>query len=549
MSKTTLSVVAALVLTLMALGVFFTRRHVLGEQVKAPAGPGSWKVTLLVHGKMTAKDARLLTATPLDFGRQHIVREDCHSAELLDKPPDSRHPERRTVLWSQRGGRAENTFRARYEFFCVVDVRRPSSPMDRLAKTLYAAPKPGEFVRSEPSIDCDHPEITALARRLTTGLQRPDDQAEALFRYVSQEIHNEPGLDGPGASAEECLKNSSGDSAEKSRLLAALCRSRGIPARLVTGLKLGRGHEQNAHVWTEAWIRDHWLPMCPFNRHYGKVPATYLIFSFGAQPLVRGRHIQDLDYAFLIERTVSNQEWATAGTSKLHKLFTRVSLYALPPTEQRLVEFLLLLPIAAIIVCFYRNVIGLYSFGTFTPALLGLAFRDLRSLPGILVFVSIVLLGWLMRRVLDHFHLLQVPRMAFMLTLVVLVLIASIVAANYFDLAATKYIPLFPMVILTGMIERFWTLEAEDGAAASFRTLLCTLAIAASISLILSLHAVVRHMFRYPETLGLIMAAQLLIGRYTGYRLLELFRFRDFVTMPETGVRFETVTLPLIRQD
>ena len=36
-------------------------------------------------------------------------------------------------------------------------------------------------------------------------------------------------------------------------------------------------------------------------------------------------------------------------------------------------------------------------------------------------------------------------------------------------------------------------------------------------------------MFSYPETLGLVMAAQLLIGRYTGYRLTELFRFRDFL--------------------
>lgn len=251
----------------------------------------------------------------------------------------------------------------------------------------------------------------------------------------------------------------------------------------------------------------------------------------------------------MIERVAANQELAGAQTSKAHKLFARLSLYALPPPEQRLVEFLLLLPIAAIIVCFFRNVIGLYSFGTFTPALLGLAFRDLRSLPGILVFVSIVLVGWLLRRVLDHFHLLQVPRMAFMLSLVVLVLIGSIVAANYFELPATKYIPLFPMVILTGMIERFWTLEAEDGAAASFRTLLATVLIAASISAFLSLHAVVRHMFRYPETLGMIMAAQLLIGRYTGYRLLELFRFRDFVAMPEDAIRFERVTLPLIQRE
>src|SRR5207253_8800317 len=113
-----------------------------------------------------------------------------------------------------------------------------------------------------------------------------------------------------------------------------------------------------------------------------------------------------------------------------------------------LVEFLLLLPIAALIVCIFRNIIGLDSFGTFAPALVGLAFRDLGSLPGIVVFLSIVLIGWIMRRVLDRYHLLQVPRKAFMLSLVVLVLIGGSLAAHYHDLPATKYISLFPMVIL-----------------------------------------------------------------------------------------------------
>jgi 7 transmembrane helices usually fused to an inactive transglutaminase len=37
----------------------------------------------------------------------------------------------------------------------------------------------------------------------------------------------------------------------------------------------------------------------------------------------------------------------------------------------------------------------------------------------------------------------------------------------------------------------------------------------------------------HPETLGLVAAAQLLLGRYTGYRLLELYRFRD---LAEEGV-------------
>src|SRR5205823_583237 len=117
------------------------------------------------------------------------------------------------------------------------------------------------------------------------------------------------------------------------------------------------------------------------------------------------------------------------------------------------------------------------------------------------------------------YHLLQVPRAALLLTLVVLVLLTAIVAANFHDLAVTRYFSLFPMVILAGMIERFWTLETEDSTASSFKTLLGTMFIAATISLFLSIPLVVGHMFRYPETLGLIMAGQLLIGRYTGYRL------------------------------
>src|SRR5207244_1374544 len=134
----------------------------------------------------------------------------------------------------------------------------------------------------------------------------------------------------------------------------------------------------------------------------------------------------------------------------------------------------------------------------------------------------------------DRFHLLQVPRVSFMLSLVVVVLIIAILGANYRELAPTRYISLFPMIILTGMIERFWTLEAEDGAWSSFKTLLWTLVIATTISLTVSIPGVQRHLMRYPETIGIVMAVQLLIGRYTGYRLSELLRFRDFLQQPES---------------
>jgi hypothetical protein len=532
MSRTTLVVLTASLLAVFSIGVSIARVQVMGQDGKVAPGPGNYKVTMLVHGKSTG-DTRLITACPLDFNRQHIYGEEYTSSELFPKIVESQNGARRSLHWSQRVAVPKGPVQARYEFHCSVDVHRPSASMSQLNKALHAPPRAGECLDGTPGIDPSDPEITKLALDLTNGLARPADQARALFQHVAQAIQKDPTVGGAGRSAVECLHHGRGDALAQSRLLVALCRNRGIPARLVTGLTLARRHEQTAHVWMEAWVgADHdayWMPMCPFNHFCGKVPPTYLVFGFGDIAMARGHNVRDLDYACLVEQRRSAKELAGARPSALEQFFARTSLYALPPAESRLVEFLLLLPIAALIICIFRNIIGLQSFGTFAPALIGLAFRTLESLPGILVFVSIVLIGWGMRRLLDRYHLLQVPRTAFLLTLVVIVLITGILAANYQELAATRYVSLFPIIILTGMIERFWTLEAEDGTTSSFKTLLGTMVIAASISLFVSIRAVVAHMVHFPETLGLIMACQLLIGRYTGYRLSELFRFRDFV--------------------
>jgi hypothetical protein len=532
MSRTTLCVLTAAVLAVLSVALVLGRFLMLGDQVQAPIGPGAWRVTLLVQGRTTRAHARLTTARPLSGGRQQVVHEVCRSTELLPGPQrlgreaiSGRH----RVLWTVRPGITEGPFRARYEFYCKLDAHQPSS---HLARPLYAAPSAGEHLSSEPGIESTASDVWAWARQLTAGWDHPQDQLQALYRFVDEEVRNEPTVRGPTRTAAECFRAGAGDAAAKSRLLVALCRSRGFPARLATGLVLKKGHEQTAHTWVEAWLRDRWLPMCPFYHHFGTLPANYLLFHFGDRPIARGRHVSDLDYAFLVERPAAEAATPPGQTSRLRRLLLRLSLYALPPAERHLVEYLLLLPLAALIVCLYRNVIGLSSFGTFAPALIGLAFRDLNSLPGILVFVAIVLVGWLLRRGLDAYHLLQVPRTAFLLSLVVVLLVALIVLANYYDLSATRYISLFPMVILTGMIERFWTLEAEDSTTSSFRTLLGTLVIAASISLVLSLPVIVGHLLRFPETLGVVMAAQLLLGRYTGYRVSELLRFRDFLTKP-----------------
>src|SRR5262249_41701309 len=144
-------------------------------------------------------------------------------------------------------------------------------------------------------------------------------------------------------------------------------------------------------------------------------------------------------------------------------LWLKLSLYHLRPADQQLVKLLLLLPLSALIVSIVRTVIGVPTFGTFAPALLGLAFLDRDSLPwGPVIFVAAVMIGWGLRYVLDRYHLLQVPRVSAMLTLIVAFLILVILVATHYGVTATHYIKLFPLVILTHLVERFWTTETED---------------------------------------------------------------------------------------
>lgn len=538
MSRTTLCLLTAGGLALLALGTMACRYHVLGDEVRLPVGP-SWKITLTVKGQSTGR-ARLWTAIPADLGRHHLITDTYESDDLSYRPPDARFPERRRVVWSQRGGGAAGPIQARAEFLVGLKLS-PGRRDARPAEGLYAPPRPGDYLADEPLIEAGHDRISEQARALTAGLTGSTSQldtAQALFRLVEQKVRTSARHDGPPAGALTCLEKGSGDRCAKARLLVALLRNRNIPARVVNGLALSKAPEQQPHYWVEAFVYDHWLPMCPTYRHFGRVPSTYLVFGFGDRALVTQKRISDLKSTFLVEK-VGHEADAAEGPF-WRRAFKSVSLYQLPPGDRRLVEVLLLLPVAALLVCAFRNVVGMNSFGTFAPALVGLAFHDLHSWPGVAVFVGLLLAGWGMRRALDRYHLLQVPRVALMLSLILSVVVVVIVTSNLYGAPATRYISLFPMVILTGMVERFWTLEAEDGTAASFRTLAQTLVMALAIAAVLGQPWLKRLLFCYPEALGLVMACQLLIGRYTGYRLTELWRFRDFLRPPAPPVGYTT---------
>src|SRR5262249_51507521 len=304
---TMLSAITAGGLVVLSLGVMLTRQRVMGDEVDLPTAPGTWKITMVVQGH-SAGDAKVMTATPLDFNRQHVLHERYHSPQMVDKPPEARRPNRRQVLWSRKPGVSDGAFKLHSEFHIALDLARPTAPMTQLGHTLYAPPGPGDYLDLEARPPADHERIAALARQLTQQVSDPSDQVEALFRYVDKQIANEPSIGGPPETAGDCLRNGGGDCGAKAPLPPAPLRHRGVPARIVTGVTLTKGREQLAHLWVEAWVHGHWMSLCPFYHHFGRVPPTYLVFGFGDLPVVRGRQARNLDYAFLVERVTDDPE-------------------------------------------------------------------------------------------------------------------------------------------------------------------------------------------------------------------------------------------------
>lgn len=525
MSKTWLSMVTALGLTAASVAIFCARRSALGPESEGPLG---WKVKLVVQGTLLTKDASIAIVRPLDFRRQHISEERFQGGKELREPIKWRRSGQRKHTWRRQMDRGDpEPFRLEYSFLC--SWQRPTPAMERVTAKADGPPAPGALLKSTPRMQAkDERIVQAAAKHARAGLP-PREQARALFEFVSK-LGGGPLPE--SQTALQCLQSGGGDPVGKARLLVALCRSRGIPTRILSGLVLAGSGQQQPHYWAEAWVAEQWLPMDPTRRFFGQdaFPENYLVIRTGDGPVVLGRGAK-VQYTFAIETRYDEAgPDADFSPSEARNFWRKTSLYSLHLSEQHMVEFLLLLPLGALIVSVARTIIGIKTFGIFAPALIGLAFLDLKALPwGLPIFLLTVVVGWGIRHALERYHLLQVPRVSAMITLIVIFLLAMIVTASNYGITTTRYVSLFPLVILTFVVERFWTIEAEDSTAASFQTLLGTLAVAVVVSLSLGRPAVRTWMFRYPETLGLVLAALFLLGRYTGYRLTELYRFEDLI--------------------
>lgn len=321
---------------------------------------------------------------------------------------------------------------------------------------------------------------------------------------------------------------------DRARLAQNLLAGARIPTLLVHGITLQKDIQRAAMKTLLAVHNgDDWLLFDPQDGHRGR-PPNFLIWYRGEGELakVTGARLTDLQIS-VKRRVVSSLDLAAQRAELQDSLAGRISVLQLPVQTQSVYEVLLLVPFGILAIVLLRNFVGFSSFGTFAPVLIALAFRETELLKGILLFILIVSLGLVFRFYLERLRLLLVPRLAAVVTIVVLLMTAISIISDRIGTETGLSVSLFPMVIISMVIERMSIVWEERGAATAIREGIGSLTIAALAYLIMSVDVLSYWVTVFPEinlvVLGLIIA----LGRYTGFRLSELSRFRQLAKPSE----------------
>ena len=146
-----------------------------------------------------------------------------------------------------------------HEARIVVRAVRPNVPQE-VDRALIRPPS-ADDLNANHLIQSEDERVVRMADASVPAGADPWEVACSLESVVQQRVVVK-GFSQAFATAAEVAEHLEGDCTEHSVLLAALCRARGIPARVAMGLVYFPKESGFAyHMWNEVWIEDRWVPM------------------------------------------------------------------------------------------------------------------------------------------------------------------------------------------------------------------------------------------------------------------------------------------------
>jgi hypothetical protein len=196
------------------------------------------------------------------------------------------------------------------------------------------------------------------------------------------------------------------------------------------------------------------------------------------------------------------------------------------------IELLLLLPFVAFVIAFFRNVVGIRGFGIFLPAALSVVFVAVGPVVGIGLFLVIVIISTAVRMILRtlKIRLQYLPRMAFILWAVVIAVLGVMFLAPILNLSQIYNVSIFAVLILVLLAEDFIRVQIGKSIETALGLTAETLLLAVISFFFLTFKPLGQYFLLNPEISLLVVGlADLALAKYSGLRLMEIYRFRKLI--------------------
>lgn len=195
---------------------------------------------------------------------------------------------------------------------------------------------------------------------------------------------------------------------------------------------------------------------------------------------------------------------------------------------------LLLFPLIASFIAASRHIIGLRGFGIYIPAVLSVALVSTGVVEGLLIFFVIAIAALIAKKFLKIAKLSYLPRTALLLWIVSIGIFITLLVAPFINLTSLLSVNIFPILILILLAENFLDAQAKSKQTEALALTIETIVLAVVSGYLLKWEPLQRFALSEPELLiffsGLI---NILIGKFTGLRISERFRFRSLIEEEE----------------
>ncbi len=245
--------------------------------------------------------------------------------------------------------------------------------------------------------------------------------------------------------------------------------------------------------------------------------ALSLFFEKNPAKLVSELQNRGLEYEIIDGQ--SNTTWFLP-ISKLTNYFVFRGI------SQTVLYLLLAVPFIAFLIAFARQFVGIKTFGVFSPLMLTLSFMLLGLDFGFTVFLVVLLVSSLLRLFFEKVELLYIPKVALLHSGVALSFFLILGIAVYYDISLNLALAIFPMMVMSTISEKFVSAQSSGGLRSALWSAGETVAVSLLAYLFVMWPWVQTNVLAVPELIFLPALGIIWLGRFTGLRLTEYFKFR-----------------------